>query len=198
MAADTAPPEVLSAPSARLLNYVPHMKRINFAVALAFTVVSVNPVQAAGFTNDGKIVSCSSIKTKNTNVKGTTLNCLDGKSAIKLESITGPTLINVWGSWCPPCRAEIPLLRDAYRAGKMKIVGIDIEETNISHGKDFAIKSGITWPNLTDPKGITKSAFGPGVPVTWFLNKDGAVTFKHIGIFKSAKELNQEIAKYLG
>ena len=198
MAAGTALPAVLSVPSARLLNYVPHMKRSNFIVALAITFASINPVQAAGFTNDGKIVSCSAIKTKNTSAKGTTLNCLDGNSAIKLESITGPTLINVWGSWCPPCRAEIPLLRDAYRAGKVKIVGIDIEETNASHGKDFAIKSGITWPNLTDPKGVTKSAFGPGVPITWFLNKDGVVTYKHIGVFKSAKELNQEIAKYLG
>ena len=64
MAADTALPAVLSVPSVRLLNYVPHMKRSNFVVALAITFASINPVQAAGFTHDGKIVSCSAIKLK--------------------------------------------------------------------------------------------------------------------------------------
>jgi thiol-disulfide isomerase/thioredoxin len=198
MAAGTALRVALSVLHAPLLNYVPHMKRSSFLVALAITFAGMYPVQAAAFTNDGKVVSCLSIKSKTIAVKGTSLTCLDGNSSIKLESITGPTLINVWGSWCPPCRAEMPLLRAAFRSGKVNIVGIDIEETSAKNGKDFAIKAGITWPNLMDPKGITKSAFGPGVPVTWFLNKNGVVTYRHIGVFKSAKQLDQEIAKYLG
>jgi thiol-disulfide isomerase/thioredoxin len=174
------------------------MKRSSLLIALAITFAAINPVHAAVFTNDGKVVSCSSIKLKSTSVKGTSLNCLDGSAPIKLEAITGPTLINVWGSWCAPCRGELPLLRDAYRSGKVKIVGIDVEETNISHGKDFVAKAGITWPNLFDAKGVTKSAFGMGVPVTWFLNKNGVITYKHIGAFLSAKQLDQEVAKYLG
>ena len=149
-------------------------------------------------SNDGKVVSCVDIKTDKSKSIGTKLNCLDGKSLVVLESIKGPTLINIWGSWCAPCRQELPLLRSAYRSGKVKIIGIDVDEPNIQNGKDFAIKAGITWPNLFDGKGITKGAFGIGVPVTWFLNKSGVVTYKHIGAFTSAKQLSDEVGKYLG
>jgi thiol-disulfide isomerase/thioredoxin len=172
------------------------MKRNSFLAALAILIATISPVNAA--SGDGKVVSCSAIKTKVVTVKGTTLDCLDNGSKIKLESITGPVLINVWGSWCAPCRKELPLLKAAYRASKVKIVGIDVEEPNIAKGQKFAVQSGITWPNLYDGKGLTKSAFGMGVPVTWFLNKDGVITYKHIGAFKSAKQLEQEIGKYLG
>jgi len=148
-------------------------------------------------SNDGKVVSCVNIKTDKSKSIGTKLMCLDGKSSVILESIKGPTLINIWGSWCAPCRQELPLLRSAYRSGKVKIIGIDVDEPNIQNGKDFAIKAGITWPNLEDPSGKTKSAFGMGVPVTWFLNSDGVVTYKHIGIFSSSAQLETEIKKYL-
>lgn len=172
------------------------MKRNSFLLAFALLLASTSPVNAA--TSAGKIVSCASIKTKQVAVAGTTLDCLDQKSKIKLEAITGPVLINVWGSWCAPCRKELPLLKAAYESGKVKVIGIDIEEASIEKGRSFAIKAGITWPNLYDAKGLTKSAFGMGVPVTWFLNKDGVVTYRHIGAFKSAKQLNDEIGKYLG
>ena len=178
------------------------MKKSNYLVALAtsltLVVVLINPARAAVFTNDGKVVNCSAIKLKSVSAKGTTLSCLDQSTNIKLEAITGPTLINVWGSWCAPCRGELPLLRDAYRSGKVKIVGIDVEEPSAKTGQNFAIKAGITWPNLFDGKGITKGAFGIGVPVTWFLNKNGVVTYKHIGAFTSAKQLSDEVGKYLG
>ena len=148
-------------------------------------------------SNDGKVVSCLNIKIDQGISTGTNLNCLDGKSSVVLESIKGPALINIWGSWCAPCRQELPLLRSAYRSGKVKIIGIDVDEPNIQNGKDFAIKAGITWPNFEDPSGKTKSAFGMGVPVTWFLNSDGVVTYKHIGIFSSKSQLENEIKKYL-
>ena len=172
------------------------MKRISLLLVATLALTSCGSQKLE--TNDGKIVSCDAIKRKEVNVKGTSLMCLDGNSSVKLESITGPTLINLWGSWCAPCRQELPLLKKAYRSGKVDIVGINIEEKTIETGRKFAIKAGITWPNLIDPDGQTKSVFGPGVPVTWFLNKDGVITHQHIGIFKSEKELNEEIAKYLG
>ena len=43
---------------------------------------------------------------------------------------------------------------------KVKIIGIDIDEPSIQAGRDFAKKAGITWPNLIDPNGKTKSASG--------------------------------------
>ena len=195
MAEESARHENLNVPSVLLLSYARLMKKISFLAILSLLLSGCGA--PAALTNDGEIVSCSSIEINGKVLKGTSLECLDQKSSTILESIKGPVIINVWGSWCPPCRQELPLLREAYRSGKVKIIGIDIDEPKIETGRNFAIKAGITWPNLIDPDGKTKSSFGLGVPVTWFLNEKGEVTYRHIGAFTSAKQLDEEIKKYL-
>ena len=77
---------------------------------------------------NGKVISCSTITTDENKTSGTTLECLDGNSKVLLESITGPAIINVWGSWCTPCREEMPYLRELAATGKVQIIGIDVEE----------------------------------------------------------------------
>ena len=147
----------------------------------------------------GSVVSCSAIKTGQGQVKSKTLlSCLDGKSKVMLEGIRGPVVINVFGSWCAPCQQEIPLFVSLYATKKVSIVGIDVEETNIQAGRNFVINKGITWPILYDATGVTKSSFGPGVPVTWFLDARGFVVYRHVGLVTSQKQLNSEVSKYLG
>jgi len=147
----------------------------------------------------GSVVSCSAIKTGQGQVKSKTLlSCLDSKSKVMLEGIRGPVVINVFGSWCAPCQQEIPLFVSLYATKKVSIVGIDVEEANIQTGRNFVLKKGITWPILYDAIGATKSSFGPGVPVTWFLDAKGYVVYRHVGLVTSQKQLNSEVAKYLG
>jgi cytochrome c biogenesis protein CcmG, thiol:disulfide interchange protein DsbE len=146
----------------------------------------------------GKVVSCSSIETNPDITEGTTLECLDSNSKVVIEAIKGPAIINVWGSWCAPCRDEMPFLRELAATGKVQIIGIDVEEPNIEKGRKFVIDQGITWPNLYDRDGSTKSTFGPGVPVTWYVNSKSEVVYKHIGIVKSKEELFSDVEKYLG
>ena len=146
----------------------------------------------------GKVVSCSSIETNPDITEGTTLECLDSNSRVVIEAIKGPAVINVWGSWCAPCRDEMPFLRELAATGKVQIIGIDVEEPNIEKGRKFVIDQGITWPNLYDRNGSTKSTFGPGVPVTWYVNSEGDVVYKHIGVLKSKDELFSDVEKYLG
>ena len=136
------------------------MKRILLSLLLFIT--SISPSNAATLNN------CTTVKRDVAVVKGSYLQCLANTDLAFFESFRGPMVVNFWGSWCAPCRQELPLLRSAYRSGKVKIIGIDVDEPNTQNGKDFAIKAGITWPNLEDPSGKTKSSFGMGVPVTWF------------------------------
>ena len=147
---------------------------------------------------NGKVISCSTIATDTSKTSGTTLECLDGNSKILLESIKGPALINVWGSWCIPCRQEMPFLRELAAIGKVQIIGIDVEEANMESARKFVIDQGMTWPNLYDKDGSTKSSFGMGVPVTWYLNSKSEVAYKHIGVLKSKDQLFSEVEKYLG
>lgn len=79
----------------------------------------------------------------------------------------------------------------------VQILGVDVEEAKISDGKEFVISEGITWPNLFDKDGRSRAYFGMGVPVTWFVNSQGEVVFKKIGVLKDEKELRDLTAKYL-
>ncbi len=146
----------------------------------------------------GQVISCTTIATDTTKTSGTTLSCLDGKSKVLLESITGPAVINVWGSWCIPCRQEMPFLRALAATGKVKIIGIDVEEADMESARKFVIEQGMSWPNLYDADGSTKSSFGMGVPVTWYLNSKSEVAYKHIGVLKSKNQLFSDVEKYLG
>jgi peroxiredoxin len=81
--------------------------------------------------------------------------------------------------------------------GKVKLLGIAVEEAKSQDSKDFIVANGMTWPNLYDAKGETRGTFGMGVPVTWFIDEQGTVVYKHIGVVKSTKELIDLTVKYL-
>jgi hypothetical protein len=81
--------------------------------------------------------------------------------------------------------------------GKVKLLGIAVEEAKSQDAKDFIISYGVTWPNLYDAKGITRATFGMGVPVTWFVDKAGAVVYKHVGVVESTEELIDLTERYL-
>ena len=168
-------------------------------IALTFLLAGCSQSTTA-LPNDGVVVDCSSIQTIETNVKAVPLDCLDESSVVNLANIKGPTLVNVWGSWCGPCREEIPIFRSFYEKAKDKVslVGIDVEESSIEDGRKFVEENGITWPNLYDPDGRSREFFGLGVPVTWFIAADGSVAGKKIGAVKDENELIALTNKYLG
>jgi len=109
-------------------------------------------------------------------------------------------IVNVWGSWCGPCKEEIPIFRSFYEKakGKVALIGVDVEEANLNDGRKFVAGNGITWPNLYDSDGRSREYFGMGVPVTWFIAADGSVAGTKIGVIKNEIELITLTNKYLG
>ena len=148
----------------------------------------------------GEVVSCESISQDTSFVGGIEMDCLDRTTGARLGALRGPMLVNVWGSWCGPCREEIPILRSFYEKaqGKVALVGIDVEEATFDDGRRFVERNGIVWPNLYDPDGRSREYFGLGVPVTWFIAADGSVAGKKIGAFTDESELLTLTTKYLG
>jgi thiol-disulfide isomerase/thioredoxin len=148
----------------------------------------------------GEVVSCESISQDTSFVGGIEMDCLDRTTGARLGALRGPMLVNVWGSWCGPCREEIPILRSFYEKaqGKVALVGIDVEEATFDDGRRFVERNGILWPNLYDPDGRSREYFGLGVPVTWFIAVDGSVAGKKIGAFTDESELLTLTNKYLG
>lgn len=143
------------------------------------------------------VQSCLGIKVDTTVKKGVLLPCLDNKSKIYYQGIRGPVMVNVFGSWCEPCNQEIPHFLDIQALHKVAIVGIDVEERNMQAGRNFVSKKKMTWPILFDVTSITRGIFGLGVPVTWFIDANGKVVYKQIGVITSTAQLKSEITKYL-
>ena len=101
---------------------------------------------------------------------------------------------------CKPCKDELPIFKDFYAEldPTIQLIGVDVEETNVNAGRKFALEQGISWPNLFDRDGQTRSYFGMGVPVTWFIGEDGKVVKKHIGVITSIDQLREATEKAFG
>ena len=148
----------------------------------------------------GEVVSCGSISQNPTFSGGVQLDCLNGGEGAQLGALHGPMVVNVWGSWCGPCKKEMPVLRAFHdkTQGKVQLIGVDVEEANIDNGRRFVERNGITWPNLYDADGRSREYFGLGVPVTWFIAADGSIAYKHVGIIKDLGEIVTLTEKHLG
>jgi thiol-disulfide isomerase/thioredoxin len=78
-------------------------------------------------------------------------------------------VINVWGQWCGPCRAEVSQLQrvyDATRAAGVSFLGIDVRDNNRQAALDFVDDRHVTFPSIYDPAMRTLIAFGGKYPTT--------------------------------
>jgi thiol-disulfide isomerase/thioredoxin len=111
-----------------------------------------------------------------------------------------PTVVNLWGSWCPPCRAELPVLQQfADAAGdKVRVVGV-ISKDGVLEAESFAEDAELTFPGAFDGQGRLMTDLGlNALPVTFFLDAHGAVTYRQVGPVGSAEQLQQLVADHLG
>lgn len=169
-----------------------------------FLIVSVLVLSGCSSTEPvaqkGEVISCESVTTDESVVKGITLECVDGSPGAIIESLRGPMILNVWGSWCTACLDEMPEFVSFYSKAKgmVQLVGVAVEEASAANSQRFIKENGMTWPNYYDRDSKTRGYFGMGVPVTLFIDASGATVFKKIGVIKSVDELAELTEKYLG
>lgn len=154
-------------------------------------------------TVPGVVTSCDQIRLLESADKSILMTCLDGSSEINFHQLKGPLLINVWGSWCEGCKQEMPYFVELYqnslfKNGQIQMLGINVEEKSKENAIDYIQKSGMKWPNLEDASGISKSIFGPGVPVTWFIDGNGKTIDTKIGAYTNKKQLFNQVEKAFG
>jgi len=174
------------------------MKKV--ALVLALLLLIGCGQETSALPGDGVVVDCASISAVTTKNKSVLLDCLDGNSSVDIGKIKGPVLVNVWGSWCGPCKEEMPIFVDFYSKYKEKVslIGISVEEADAQDARDFIKFYGMSWPNLNDPDGSTRATLGMGVPITLFIDEQGKVTYRKIGVVTTIKELESDTEKYLG
>ena len=115
-----------------------------------------------------------------------TLDTLEG-TKVTLSDLRGKiVLINLWATWCPPCRAEMPALENAYEQYKdsgVVILGLNV--TNQDSEKDiplFVKEFGLTFPILLDRDGSVSALYQlRGLPTTYFVNREGIIRTVVVG-----------------
>jgi len=174
------------------------MKKISILVITTLLISSCSSGKQE--SSPGFVPGCDQIKLLATADKSTPMPCLDGSGSVNFHQVKGPMVINVWGSWCEGCKEEMPYFVDlyetqAFKSGQIQLLGINVEESSKEDAIEYIKKSGMSWPHLEDLDGISKSIFGPGVPVTWFVNEAGENVGIKIGAYKNKDQLFEQVEK---
>ena len=109
---------------------------------------------------------------------------LDG-THVTLSSLRGrPVIVNFWGSWCVPCREEMPRLKsllEQHGSEGLAIVGVLYKDDG-DPARQFVASFGGTWPNLLDPDGSIARAYRVvGAPQSYFIDRQGVLRSIQVG-----------------
>jgi thiol-disulfide isomerase/thioredoxin len=116
--------------------------------------------------------------------EGSTANCLgDGANVDVGKALAGaPVLVNVWASWCEPCRTELPVLQEyAKQPGAVRVLGVQVQSP-AKDGLDLLAKLGVHLPSVYDgtgPTGPVRAALKvpPRLPASYLVTAAGEVRF---------------------
>lgn len=133
-----------------------------------------------------------------------TLEGIAGHPDVDLAEVRGPAVVNVWASWCGPCRDEMPILEEFSQkyAGEVDVLGIDFQDPNAGAVEEFLAEAQVTYPLVRDVDGDI-SARGPfpymqGLPFMAFVDADGQVVGRQFVIIDDLAQLEALVEEHLG
>ncbi|WP_218612392.1 TlpA disulfide reductase family protein [Pseudonocardia sp. KRD291] len=133
---------------------------------------------------------------------GITVPCLGGPGEVDLAAALAgrPALLNVWASWCGPCRDEIPVLNEyTRRADSVPVVGIDVRDDAVA-ALGLLDELGAQYPSVVDTDAaLWKALRVPyAIPTTYVVRPDGsAQQVSPPKPFRTADEVSQTVERYL-
>jgi thiol-disulfide isomerase/thioredoxin len=110
-----------------------------------------------------------------------------------------PVVVNMWASWCGPCRFEFPILQKlSARYGKrVAFLGVNSQDSNDA-ASTFLEEAPVPYPSYTDPgTGLIESLGGRGgLPDTAFYDRSGKLVYLKQGPYTETKDLEADVQRY--
>lgn len=158
------------------------LRRVLGLALIAVLALGVIEVLGVGLGRDPTIVRSVLIGRPAPQLKGTSLS----GEHIDIGAYQGKTvLVNVWASWCPPCREEHPILvatQRKYASHGLQVVGINMRDKPEAARRFLADTGGIAYPSVKDPEARIAVEWGTfAVPETYLVDGTGTILEKLIG-----------------
>jgi len=115
---------------------------------------------------------------------------LDGATRSIAEQKGKVVLLNVWATWCAPCREEIPYLQslyDRHASNGLEVIGVSVDARG-SEGtiREFSKDFRMTYPIWLDPDEKVQTLYmALGVPASYLIDRDGVLRWKHLGTVRA-------------
>jgi cytochrome c biogenesis protein CcmG/thiol:disulfide interchange protein DsbE len=156
-------------------------------VALLFILLSWTLL-----TEEGGNLAAAAARGERPQAPDFTLERLDREGQLTLSSLEGKAvLLNVWASWCIPCKEEAPFLEQAWQQNRKRglvVVGLDAKDFR-RDARRFVERFGLTFPIVYDGPGDTLGGYGlTGFPETFVLDRQGKVVAAFAGAVNAEEE----------
>ena len=109
---------------------------------------------------------------------------LDGNDVTLADYKGKVVILDLWATWCPPCRQEIPFLVSLYEEYKdqgLVVVGVGLDQGGASALAPFVEQNDVTYPILVGDQSVSQSYNVSGIPMTLMIDRDGRVASKDVG-----------------
>src|SRR3990172_7589206 len=131
-----------------------------------------------------------------------TLQTLDGEIVTLSELRGQPVLVNMWASWCTPCKYEMPAIQEAYeefRDQGFTVLAVNLTKKDVlSSVESFVEEHKLTFPILLDQNGRVEETYQlRGLPTSFFIDRDGIIQSVVIGGPMSKETLRVYVGKLM-
>lgn len=126
-----------------------------------------------------------------------------GGESYSLDDFAGKVVVlDLWATWCPPCRAEIPVLvelQKEYADRGLEVVGIGLDQGGARVLAPFVEEYAVNYTILVGDRSVQEQYKVTGIPTTFFIARDGRIASKHVGFHPSMEEsMRAELEVLLG